>query len=192
MIETVCDHSFDADLLTEGGWILDVGCLHSAFSDHFLERGYRVIGVDSGAAATLPPGLLFENSALVPSGFGSVVDYVVCRRHEECNHVVGVGIDPGTMPCLGECGMETVTVPAITLPALMAKHGVERFDLAKFDCEGCEVLLLESGRFARQISLELHTHMGQAQDAADRIIGHLLGLGYRQATDGYYDKLFIL
>jgi FkbM family methyltransferase len=59
------------------------------------------------------------------------------------------------------CGSYGIEVPAITLDALLAKHGIARVDLLKMDIEGAEREILATGDYlgtVQHVVAELHNH----------------------------------
>ena len=44
--QTVHNHTYEPNLITESGWALDLGCNDFIISRHLLSLGLRVIGID--------------------------------------------------------------------------------------------------------------------------------------------------
>jgi FkbM family methyltransferase len=192
---TIAEHTFNESLLKSNGWILDVGSRYGEFSRYFASRGFSVIAVDPNPTITKDnlEGAIFENVALVPMSLsGSEVDYVLCNVDSQCNHISGVPLNADIYPHLTERGTSVIKVPSMTIFQLMQKYNVDSFELAKFDCEGSEVLLLDCQPIAKQISIEFHLHMGQPQVIADQIINHLESIGYVRHGQNYGNILFTL
>jgi FkbM family methyltransferase len=193
--KTISEHSFDESLLKPKGWVLDVGSRYGEFSKYFATMGFSVIAVDPNPTITKDhfSGAIFENVALVPMSLSeSEVDYVLCNVDSQCNHITGVPLNADIYPNLTERGTSVVKVPAMTIFELMEKYGIDSFELAKFDCEGSEVLLLDCHPIAKQISVEFHLHMGQPQTIVDQVVNHLESIGYTRHGQNYGNILFVL
>lgn len=102
---------------------------------------------------------------------------------------------------LGCTHARTVTVEALPLAAIMARHGISRIDLLKIDIEGAEVALLETCpdeilQHIDQITVEFHCApvfgFGQ-RDRVEAIMRRLARLGFSQYTfiNDYTDVLFV-
>lgn len=62
------EHTIDVDLLSENGWVLDVGCRGYGFANEVLRhKNCRVIAVDPGSDIGTPSDsrIVFENVAVV-------------------------------------------------------------------------------------------------------------------------------
>ena len=193
MVE-VYEHLVEPALLSPGGWILDVGSGYGEFAQHFAAYGFKVLAVDPHPSISAAGQNIFlERVALVPAHFTGPAEYAICNSGYLYNHVKGLGYDYNVVPFLVEQGITYVTVPFTTVNALMVKYTIGQFELAKFDCEGCECLLLEQQTaFAKQLSVEFHTHLGQGEETVQAIRDHLLGLGYRIEGRNERDTLFVI
>jgi hypothetical protein len=94
-----------------------------------------------------------------------------------------------------------VTVDALPLSAIMARHGLSHVDLLKMDIEGAEVAVLETCpadvlQRINQITVEFHCApvfgFGQ-RDRVEAIMRRLKSLGFSQYTfiGDYTDVLFV-
>jgi FkbM family methyltransferase len=137
-IDFIAGHSFRSDVLGPDSVVLDLGLNTGEFALELIERyGCRVLGVealpDPIAAIRNPPDeLKVEQAAIAPTG-GTIAIRL------------GAGHCPTALADLAPEDAETLSVPAITLPELLAKHalGASTIDLLKVDIEGVELDMLE-------------------------------------------------
>jgi FkbM family methyltransferase len=82
--------------------------------------------------------------------------------------------------------LERISVPATTLDALVAKHGVTRLDLLQIDVEGYDWQVLSTLDLTHTrpsiIQLE-HGHL--SHEDCDKVAEHLTGQGYQVYWGGY-------
>jgi FkbM family methyltransferase len=124
-------HSFVADLLGSDSVVVDLGANVGAFAGDVIERfGCRVWAVEA-----VP-----ELAERLRGRAGIVVEHAAMggrEGHADLETFAGryasAVLDAPT-PSLGR-----VRVPATTLEALLARHGLERVDLLKVDIEGSEL-----------------------------------------------------
>ena len=62
--QTVHNHTYEPNLITESGWALDLGCNDFIISRHLLSLGLRVIGIDPINNLSIPYDL--KNSVYSP------------------------------------------------------------------------------------------------------------------------------
>lgn len=156
IIERVAEHSYCPELMTKGGYVLDLGCRGFQFTDYFRDKGHTVISVDIDS---------FDRH-----------DYL---RMAITGRDGMVGIDRNNDPQATKVKLGH-EIQSMTLESFIKAHGIE-FDLIKLDIEGSEyeVIMSLTKAPAKQISFECHCHTGaySIDDVAD-IIMKLESLGY--------------
>lgn len=188
-------HSIDASLLSKGEWVLDVGCLGFPFSRSLQNLGMKVLAVDPNPSLSPPPGIHFENVALVSDGSRTEADYIIAPNPDA--NALTSAVDIARFPA-----HKLIKVRCDTIENLMRRYGIDMFDVVKLDCEGSEIDILTgmSRPLARQISVEFHAHCGQPHSAARRAVDHLISIGYRPVqhqlipcfgVPNYWDSLFV-
>lgn len=177
-IERVSGHSFIPDVLGPDSIVVDLGVNRGSFAFAVADAfGCRVYGVepDERVLAGLPPkrGVIVERAAV--SGSSGVVP--MFRE---------AGRDPTVVPDLVVAEAEREQVPAITLQALLARHGIEQVDLLKVDVEGAEIetlLAAPADVLARvkQVTVEFHDWLSPLlRDGTTRVDGRLRSLGFQR------------
>lgn len=149
MTIVTCDgHSYDEELLPEGGWALDVGARGFKFSNHLARMGLYVIALEPDKSVR------YDGSRNVNCMHLALVG----RPEVQSSMYAGWGDGSGnhlseTKP---DHATEFYEVPCITINAF------EKFDLVKLDCEGSEYDILWNWprHAAVQISVEFHDFLG--------------------------------
>jgi FkbM family methyltransferase len=188
-------HSIDASLLSNGEWVLDVGCFGFPFSRSLQNLGMKVLAVDPNPSLSPPVGIHFENVALVSDSSRVEAEYIIASDPEANALVSAIDI-------LRSSAHKVIKVRCDTIENLMRKYGIDMFDVIKLDCEGSEIDILTgmSKPVARQISVEFHAHCGQSHAATRKAVDHLVSLGYRPVQHqlnpcfgvaNYWDSLFV-
>ncbi|MEB3242654.1 MAG: FkbM family methyltransferase [Cyanobacteriota bacterium] len=130
--------------------------------DHQLEFENLAISDQPSLTLYLPP--------LKPAGESTIyVDSVVSSKAEVISRQIGIS----------EAQLRQVTVPAMTLDALFAKHGITELDLLQIDVEGYDWPVLQTLSLHRikPILIQLETgHMPRQQLSA--MAAHLNAEGY--------------
>lgn len=165
-----CDEYRLASLAPLSGWMLDIGAHIGTIgiAAAIDNPGLRVVAVEALAenaelardsvALNGLDGRVFvihagaaaprDGPVTVTYGYRSVVN-VDGRYAEQCRwigNIFGVEIEQDG---------EAVTVPPLSLDAILARYGIDRIALLKIDCEGCEWRFL----------------LSPALDRIDRIVG---------------------
>ena len=191
-MQKIFGHSVDISLLNEKGWILDVGGNSGIFAEHFANLGFKVLCVEPNCLIEKKnhENIFHETVAVVPSSMKGPVDYIFCSDIF-CNHVKNIGLNTDK----GKHHVQKVNnnqIQGVTISDLMQKYNIKQFEVAKFDCEGGEITLLECDTFAKQITVEFHEHLGQEFEDIAKIMNHLQSLGYQLINNDLMDMLFVL
>lgn len=165
--------------LPKSGWVMDVGCLNWVASTAFANMGCKVISIDPNPTIPPPPHpeIRFENIALVP-GDEEEVSYVSIGDGTG-NYIETLGYDikalVGAFPTVFAGEPTIFKVKCSNVTKLMAKHGVDIFEVVKFNCEGSEVPLLANwpGPVAKQLSFVTHEHLFLKKIDYEPIFKHL-------------------
>ena len=162
MANTVIDYkTVRMDLLTDGGWVLDGGCMGWGFAAEMASRRMRVLAVDPSIGLKPPnyAGLTFENVALVGIE-RDTIGYVSQHESQE-NYTDDV---------------KGRRVKARTIGQLMTTHNIALFDVVKMNVEGAEYEILSNwpGPVASQITVSFHEFIP----------------GRNPDPDGYFDAMF--
>ncbi len=151
----VCsEHSVAVDLLTEGGFALDVGARHFSFSNDMLARGIKPIAMEPDPTCNdeVPVGCRLLKRGLGPASWRG-------------QRLFETGVDGGTgchivNPAFPTRGDAQVGVEFVTLEDVMELTGIKEWEVVKLDCEGAEYMILPDwpGPVAKQITVEFHEH----------------------------------
>ncbi|QPN59139.1 FkbM family methyltransferase [Synechococcus sp. CBW1002] len=137
--------------------------------------------------------LIFENSAISPSGsYINIyrVPFVQPSDHQDIPFSLTVtSFSPSVVSRqtgVPEQSLQQVRVPALTLDALLQKHGFDDLDLLQIDCEGYDSQVLESIDFKRYrprlIQFE-HGHLSRHE--LSRLEGRFARDNYQMHYGGY-------
>lgn len=196
-------HTVAENLLTPGGWAIDVGCRGFVFARELVARGLNVICLDPDPAIEDPnvEGVTFLNKALVASPESEM--FYASWSTGEGNFVT---TESAKIPHYAKASK----VQCVTLENLMREYGVDVFDVVKMDCEGSEYEILSnwSGPVAKQISVEYHDfteHVGDDLADCHKRIDDVLSrwyatvqheythhLGDPTRVQNYWDSVYVL
>lgn len=181
-LKTVCEHTFDEELLPAKAKVLDLGALGMIFSDALKKDGHSVYSVDIQDIGPLAYRC-------------AITDY-----DGKC------GIIPSSDKQAFRISPQGKEIYCFTLQSFMGMVNVEQFDLIKMDIEGSEYEVIKSltKAPAKQLSIEFHLHTGvYGQNGVDEMVNKLLSLGYEIVQHklenigngcgmNYWDSLFVL
>ena len=153
MIKRIDTHSFDETILTENGWILDIGCRGYALSNYFAEKNFRVIACDPDINIKPSPhqNIIYKRIGIVgtdvkesnyagwSTGEGN---YITDKRPAHASAYYKI-----------KCN---------TIKDLMEEYNIKEFEIIKMDCEGSEydILMNLDQTCTKQISVEFHDFLG--------------------------------
>lgn len=167
MTIVTCDgHSYDEELLPEGGWALDVGARCFKFSNHMARMGMHVIALEPDRSVEYEGSRDIRMLNLAMVGTPGFSDAMYAGWGDGSgNHLTG------ERP---EHAETYYSVPCLSIGSVMASHRVKQFDIVKLDCEGSEYDILWNWprHAAVQISVEFHDFLGL------------------RPRDSFYDELF--
>lgn len=147
-------HIIHEELVSDGGWSLDVGCRGFQIAEHFPNQTFICLDPDKNIEY---PDL--DNVIYLRSGIG-----VKSGKKYYCNWSFGTGnytiAAPKDAPHYAE---DTYQIDIIGLEDLMSMYKVSMFDILKIDIEGDEYELLSSINkpVAKQITVEFHDFLGR-------------------------------
>lgn len=186
--------TIDRDLLRRNGWALDAGCYGFNFAWQLTKWGLNVVALDPAPEIKTPVNerIYFERIALLAHDVNEI-EYVR-QANPHANF---------TRPPTGG-----YTVPATTIPALMAKYKVPLWEIVKLNIEGGEYAILDTwpGPIARQITVSFHDFLGRnpcerPEDYYGPMLGRLMRwydvVQHEWTCRGgteytYWDSLFVL
>ena len=131
--------------------------------------------------ATYADRLSFENVAI--SRGGSLVLYLPPadwpRDKHGVTYVSGVPSVLARQIDVAESTLTRIEVPAMTLDALLAKHGIEQLDLLQIDTEGFDWEVLQAIDLTRFRPAIIHIETGHlSRDALAKVAAHLTHADY--------------
>ena len=190
-VVTIHEHTFLPRALGPGSVVLDLGANAGAFSAAMIRRfGCTCHAVEANPA-------MADQIPALPR--------LTVHRHAmggaEGQATFHVGADPlasSLLPIDSSDYTGTLTVPVVTLGALMEREGLDRIDLLKADIEGAELAMFEacSDRDllrVDQITTEFHDFNGTTPAAGvRRVLDRFRDLGfevYRKSQRTYCDVL---
>lgn len=185
MIE-VDGHTYDEDLLTYHGWVIDAGCrgFNFSWSLHITNKVYALDIEDFTDTSKelfknlLGNDVIFKHAALSHKGEEVEAHYF---GNGTGNFVKGVNEQPYNGP---DRPCETKKVQAITLQDIYDEIGTD-IDLLKLDIEGSEYEILASLEpIPKQVSVEFHAHCHEKIDRewTPKVLEHM--------SENYELKLF--
>src|SRR3990167_524046 len=165
-LQVVGEHTIDAALLIDGGYVLDAGCRDFTFARGLVARGCKVVALDADPTIEDPkiPGIAFFNLGIADE---PGMRCLIMHDNPEARCLAPVNV---------EVQAKTVDVLTVTLTGLMETLGILRWDAVKLDIEGAEYGILRDwpGPIASQISIEFHEHCSaQPKSVYDEIFKHL-------------------
>jgi FkbM family methyltransferase len=151
---TINDHTIDESLLTQHGWVMDIGCLNMGFARPMAERCMNVIAFDPSPKAKdiHHPLISFFNCGVQGANGLTRSWYEMKGGAEGWNtHSARGGPDNELVNVIGFHSAWGLVCP--TRPVL---------DVLKLDCEGAEYEILHAVNIpvARQITVEFHDFRG--------------------------------
>jgi FkbM family methyltransferase len=166
MIKTIHNHTFREDLLTEGGYVLDLGCNDFVFSNYMVNRGMKVIGLDPIKNLSIPPNLATNpNFTYLQRACVGVKDTPNITYYEYqqwgANSVVNT---PELLHRERNGGhgrnqsKDSYQVPTTTISDLMKEFNITQLEYIKMDIEGAEYPIIENfpDHCTKQFSVEFH------------------------------------
>jgi len=173
-MKTIDGHTFDEELLTEHGWVIDAGCRGFNFTYEMLihDRNVCALDIDNFQVPVwehLESKLLFKQAALTHYT-GQTEAYFF--GDGQGNFLKPLNEPPGNTP---DRPCETRVVPCITLADIYKEIGTD-IDLLKLDIESAEYQILENiNPIPRQITVEFHQHCNEKLHNVyiDRVLTHL-------------------
>ena len=160
------------DLLTSGGWALDVGARGYVFAREMARLGLRVVAVDPEPP---PAGFAIEGVTVVEAGIVGV---------GHAGRATFASWDNGEPDCLVGYGgpvpdrARLREVATVDVRQLMGRFDVRQWDVVKMNCEGAEFDVLQTwpGPIAKQIAVSFHDHTGAnpgGEETYRALLGHL-------------------
>jgi len=167
--QTVHNHTYEPNLITESGWALDLGCNDFIISRHLLSLGLRVIGIDPINNLSIPydlknnPNFVYLQKACVGVKQNLTATYYeyshwgansLYNPPEKLHRKINGGHGDNAFK-------EKYEVQLITLQELMDEYNIKQFEYIKIDTEGAEYEILENlpSKCSKQISIEFHTFL---------------------------------
>jgi FkbM family methyltransferase len=170
MIKKIHGHSFDTDLLTLGGYVLDIGCNDFVFSQYMINAGLKVIALDPIKEISIPndlasnPNFVYLKSACVgikDSETKVYYEYQSWGANSICNTPDKLH-NPNNGGHANNPYKISYEVNLTTINEIMKNYSINQFEFIKIDCEGSEYEILEnwSNSYAKQFSVEFHDFLG--------------------------------
>lgn len=171
------EHTLATNLLTPGGYALDVGCRNFRFSGLLIDRGLHVIGIDPAPDVWL--------------GYdGPVVGIQAALEHGGPDRVKLHYEDNGNGTHVVDASREGVGIfesPVVRLPWIMETYQIKHWAVVKFDLEGGEFALLQNwpGPIATQVSVEFHSNNPRTPPNVDEVHAQI-----RAHMSQWYDVVY--
>ena len=193
-------HTFCPDILTTGGWALDIGCRGFGFARYLADMGLNVIACEPDIEIVDPciDRITFERVAVV--GFDA----------HDCMYAHWTGGEGNFTSDSEIKGFDTYRVPCASIKSIMDKYSISQFDIIKMDCEGAEYKIFETipPRCTKQFTVEFHDFVGRnpCKDNNEEYYAKLAGyipeykfvqhkktpLSATNDIENYWDSLFVL
>lgn len=163
-------HTYEPDLITSGGWALDLGCNDFIIVRHLLSLGLKVIGMDPIRNIGVPqdlasnPNFIYLQKACVGIKTSETQTYYeydawgansIYNKPEMLHRPENAGHANNPLKTSYE-------VELVTISELMATYNIDQFELIKIDTEGAEYEILENlpKKCTKQLSVEYHDFLG--------------------------------
>lgn len=163
-------HTYEPDLITSGGWALDLGCNDFIIVRHLLSLGLKVIGMDPIRNIGVPqdlasnPNFIYLQKACVGIKTSETQTYYeydawgansIYNKPEMLHRPENAGHANNPLKTSYE-------IELVTISELMATYNIDQFELIKIDTEGAEYEILENlpKKCAKQLSVEYHDFLG--------------------------------
>jgi FkbM family methyltransferase len=148
---TISEHTIEESIIDPKGWILDLGCVNFTFAMEAKRYCENVICVDPNPEITeVPEGIIYERFAVTHE------EGIFEKNFYIYNDVQGYSL---LNPDKDWCQLIRIDrVPVTTIKEIMKRHGIEKFELIKFDIEGAEYEILKNmdWSISKQFSIEFH------------------------------------
>lgn len=183
-------------------WVVKEICLDRCYMHPDFSLGSRATVIDIGASFgpfALEIARRFPEARVLayepfPGSFSLLKENIALNRIDNIQaHHLAVAAAPGRLglhlsgndPVLfstATSGSQSIEVEATSLDAILAEQGIDRCDLLKIDCEGCEYEVLlgaspETLARVKYVSLEYHDDVGGYTH--HHLVQHLLNHGFR-------------
>lgn len=149
-IRNIFEHSIDVSLISNTGWVLDLGCINFNFYKEVKKLSNNIICVDPNPKIKdVPDGCIFINKA-IHNLSNKNIDYFI-YEDQHGNSLFKNENDYSQL--IGNIEIETISIEDI-----MKEYNIKQFDLIKFDIEGAEYDILSNIDFtiSKQYSIEFH------------------------------------
>lgn len=164
------NHTYEPNLITEGGWALDLGCNDFIMTDHLLGMGLKVIAIDPIKTIHIPeiilndPNFIYLQKACVGIKIENTVQYYEYSQWG-ANSIINTPDKLHDKENLGHANnplKDVYPVETTTIQEIMETYGVKQFEYIKIDVEGAEYEILENfpKKCTKQMSVEFHAFLG--------------------------------
>ena len=163
-------HTYEPDLITIGGWALDLGCNDFIIVRHLLSLGLKVIGMDPIKNIGVPQDLASNHNFIYLQKACVGIKTSVTQTYYEYNAWGANSIynKPEMLHRPENAGhannplKTSYEVELVTISELMATYNIDQFELIKIDTEGAEYEILENlpKKCTKQLSVEYHDFLG--------------------------------
>lgn len=176
MIQSICDHYVNESLMEKGGWVLDLGCAGFSNVKYYLDKGFRVIGLEPARyhqAYKPNPFISYDkNFTLLQKACVGIKQQETTTFYEyQHGGVNSLIITPEKLHQPKYEGhaqnpfKASYEVPLITISEIMDEFNIEEFEYVKIDIEGAEYEILENlPKGIKQFSVEFHDFLDLGPD----------------------------
>jgi len=166
----------DESLMEEGGWVLDLGCAGFNNVKYYLNKGFKVIGLEPARykEAYMPsPFVLYnENYTHLQKACVGVKTQETTTFYEyELGGANSLVLTPEKLHQEKYEGharnpfKASYEVPLVTISEIMDEFNIEEFEYVKIDIEGAEYQILENlPKGIKQFSVEFHDFLDLGPD----------------------------
>lgn len=157
-LKCIHGHTVDLSLLTQGGYVLDLGCRDFIFTQEMLNIGMKVISIDPYKDIQIEQKLLnnknfiFKNMACVGLKTNEYLKYYEYNDWG-ANSLFDICAENKQYKEIKKYDVKTTTIGEI-----MKELNIEIFELIKIDVEGSEYEILKNlpKNCSKQLSVEFH------------------------------------